>query len=51
MRATQPFAIGVHEAGVGDFQLHDDEWPGAGDLPVRSVSRQDVERLLAASAR
>ena len=46
VRVTQPFAIGVHEATVGDIQRHD-AWPGEPRLPVRNVSLQDVEAYLA----
>ena len=46
VRVTQPFAIGVHEVTVGDFQRHD-AWPGEPRLPVRNISMQDVEAYLA----
>ncbi len=46
VRVTQPFAMSVREATVGDFREHDD-WPGEPGLPVRNVSLQDVEAYLA----
>ena len=46
VRVTQPFAIGVYEATVADFQHHD-AWPGEPGMPVRNVSLRDVGAYLA----
>ena len=46
VRVTQPFAIGVYETTVADFERHD-PWPGEPEMPVRNVTLQDVGRYLA----
>lgn len=46
VRVTQPFAIGVYETTVGDFERHD-PWPGEARMPIRNVSLRDVGAYLA----
>ncbi|MDE0348497.1 MAG: SUMF1/EgtB/PvdO family nonheme iron enzyme, partial [Gammaproteobacteria bacterium] len=46
VRVTQPFAIGVYETTVADFEHHD-PWPGEPGMPVRNITLRDVGAYLA----